>query len=151
MRRVIQIVHWPHIRFTGVIFTRALINDSTPDGVPSYASAWQHKADCVLVDIPMGILRRAQERVKKGASSSQQDALFLEITKSAGLCAVYELYGSSKEEAEGAQKILNNLEEDLKKQIITWSDTRLSYRTETNINTSAGADLFHDNFVDFDL
>lgn len=148
MRRLIQKVQWSHIRFTGVIFTRSLIDDSAPDGVPSYASEWQYKADCVLVDIPMGILRRAEERVKKGSSHQE---LFLETTKCAGLCAVYELYGSSKAEADGAQKILNNLEEDLKKQIITWSDTRLSYRTETNINTTAGAELFHENLIDFDL
>lgn len=136
-------VNWQHIRFTGIIFTRSVIDESTADGVPSYARAWQQKADCVLVDIPSGILRRAHEQVKSKASFDEENSGI----PATGLCAVFELYGETEQSVEVDQNNLNDLEQDMDRQIMSWSDSRLSYRTETSTDSVKEAELFHEDFL----
>lgn len=145
VQQVVERTQWPYVRFTGIIFTRSYTDDDLTGGVPPYAREWERRADCVLVDIPPGIIQRAVQRVTARARS---ELSFEPISQISSLCAVFEMYGISSQAAYFSQKYLTFEEQDFEKQALAWSDQRLSFRTETDLSNISGPELFQDAHAD---
>lgn len=115
------------------------------DGVPSYAREWERRVDCVLVDIPPGIVQRAVQRV---ATKTRNNLSSESISQISNLCAVFEMYGISSQAAYFSQKYLSFEENDFEKQALAWSDHRLAFRTETDLTNVSGPELYQDAHAD---
>lgn len=139
---------WPYIRFTGVVFQRCKVNNDTPDGIPAHLSQWKNKADVVIVDLPAGMVSKALQRraARTGRSDSQVPH---DKRETPSWCALFEVYGENSELAQIDQNILTNFNEDIDTQLNSWSDHRLSMRTETDLNDPTGPQVFHEDYLSY--
>lgn len=117
------------------------IDDATPDGVPSSLSEFQSRADIVFIEIPPGILQRARRQLAESDASQVQT--FLE----SNWCALFEIFGETPETSNISQNILTDLHRDLNQQLISWSDRRMTLRTETDLSRTDGPELFHEDYL----
>lgn len=121
------------------------MDEDPADGVPPHAREWQRRADCVLVDIPPGIIQRATRNVALKARKSGTSGTIPQISK---ICAVFEMYGLSRRSTQIFQKYFAIEEKDFEKQILAWSDYRLTLRTETDLSDHTGPNPFEDSRSD---
>lgn len=141
---------WPYVRFTGVVFTRSKVDDDTPDGIPADMSKWQNRPDIAIIDVPPGIVARAQKQTSPATSSSPPASPPAPLASAdEQWCALFELYGQSGEVAGVSQDILSELDADIDKQLVTWSDRRHSLRTETDLHNSRAPEIFHEDHLSY--
>lgn len=136
LEQVKEILQWPYIRFTGIVFRRMPINAEFPDGVPDALRPFQRRADYKFVDIPPGVMLRARSQ-----SRAEVDA---EIK----LCALFETYGIDAEHLEEMQRTADEADEDSLRQIRAWSDVGQSMRTETDLSNRSIPELFVEDISD---
>lgn len=125
---------WPYVRFTGVVFVRCSV-DEQPDGVPMALSRWSRRADMVVVSLPTSMVSKA------GAMVGQD--------REGEWCGIFELYGEDAEMARIYQNISNHADRDIDLQMKSWSDHRLTLRTETDLNNPNGPQPFHEDFLSY--
>lgn len=136
-------MNWPYIRFSGIVFKRSKIDDDVADGIPLQFSELQRSGDTLFIDIPPGILQRACKQLTPQTIHQTQDWL------DSKWCAVFEIFGETSEMANISRKFKADFKEDLYLQLNSWSDRRLSLRTETDLSQPDGHELFHEDHLSY--
>lgn len=120
---------------------RSNIDDGLADGIPPQFLELQNSADTLFIDIPPGILQRACKQL--AGQTLPQTQGWIESK----WCAVFEIFGETRETANISRKIMADFKQDFDSQLKAWSDRRLSLRTETDLSQPNGHELYHEDYL----
>lgn len=137
LQQVKETLQWPYVRYTGILFQKAPISISNPDGIPEQLRTLHRRADYKFIDIPHGVTRRADR--KSGGSAGSANVR---------LCALFETYGIDGEHLRDLQSIADELEESNERQLRAWADVGQSMRTETDLTSKTGPEIFVEDHRD---
>lgn len=128
---------WRFIKFSGIIFEKVAISETSPNGIPECLQHFYLRADYSVIDIPPGILHQASANTLPDLDVQQVH-----------LSALFEKYGAPAVVMSAAQKDLSDFEYDLERQLLSWSNTGESRRTETDVLSPNGVELFQESLID---
>lgn len=113
---------------------------SDGDGVPFSFRDLAKRVDMVLVDVPPLLVQRAARNSKHVLDAQR-----------ARIVAIFETYGHTRKGLATSQNQHAEIENELQKQRLAWSDHGNNLRTETRIMNPRGVELFEDDYLNYYL
>lgn len=138
MCRLAELLGQGYVRFGDILFERESVSESAPDGVPAAMYSYRNSSGYELVDVPPGLVQCAAGRC----------GLSEDFVSQRRLCAVFERYGVDEYTLHDADESARIRCEDISTQLRSWCDYGESFRTETDIMSSSGAEMFYESRTD---
>lgn len=113
---------------------------SDGDGVPVSLRNLAKRVDMMLVDVPPLLIQRAARNSRHVMDANR-----------ARMVAIFETYGHNRKALITSQNQHAQFENEMQKQRLAWSDHGNILRTETNVMSASGADLFDDDYLNYYL